>query len=297
VFTGAWSRITRAIEIVASYNIGVSLGVAEPLRIPSATCVHRPPFIFRPPWSSRKDSHSGTYGKANLFNERHNQSHTIHVLRCLLTHVRKFCKSHNPHLLNIVGIELLNEPSPPSDKVLQSWYKSAISDLQSIDPDMPLYLGECWRTAAYADFLSWHNNRSKNSPLLVLDHHLYRCFNSSDITTSAEEHTRALTDLSAPTPQMLVSVAEKIGRAGGRIVIGEWSGALNPGSLSGKPNEQKDFINAQLQVFEKYCGGWFFCRIEEIQGGVFGMQVRPGCFWISLVSKSGIWKLSTRMRC
>ena len=226
------------------------------------------------PGKQNDDSHSGTYGKANLFNDRHNQSHTIHVLRCLLTHVRRFSKSHDPPLLNVVGIELLNEPSPPSDKVLQSWYKSAISDLQSIDSNMPLYLGECWRTAAYADFLSQHNNRSKNSPLIVLDHHLYRCFTSSDIMTSAEEHTRALTDPSAPTPQMLASVAEKIGRVGGGIVIGEWSGALNPGSLSGKLNEQKDFINAQLQLFEKSCGGWFFWTYKKQNRGDTGWSFR-----------------------
>jgi len=135
---------------------------------------------------------------------------------------------------------------------------------------MPLYVGECWRTAAYADFLSSLNTPSKNSPLLVLDHHLYRCFTSSDTTTSAEEHTRALTDPSAPTPQTLASVAEKIGRAGGGIVIGEWSGALNPGSLRGKPNEQKHFINAQLQLFEKYCGGWFFWTYKKQNRGDTG---------------------------
>ncbi|KIM35755.1 glycoside hydrolase family 5 protein [Hebeloma cylindrosporum] len=256
IFAGAWARITQAIEVAASYNIGVLLD------------------LHAAPGKQNDDSHSGTYGKANLFNDRHNQSHTIHVLRCLLTQVHKFCKSHDPPLVNVVGIELLNEPSPPSDKVLQTWYKSAISDLHAIDPDMPLYMGECWRTEAYADFLSRHHEHSKNWPLTVLDHHLYRCFTYSDIVTSAEEHTKALTDLTASTPQMLASVAEKIGRAGGGIVIGEWSGALNPGSLSGKPNEQKEFINAQLQLFEKYCAGWFFWTYKKQHQGDTGWSFR-----------------------
>lgn len=73
---------------------------------------------------------------------------------------------------------------------------------------------------------------------------------------------------------MLASVAEKIGRAGGGIVIGEWSGALNPGSLTGKPNEQKDFINAQLQLFEKYCSGWFFWTYKKQYLGDTGWSFR-----------------------
>jgi len=118
------------------------------------------------------------------------------------------------------------------------------------------------------------SRQNKNSTLMVLDHHLYRCFTYSDIITPAEEHTRGLTDLSAPTPRMMASVAEKVGRAGGGIIIGEWSGALNPGSLTGKPNEQKDFINAQLQLFEKYCGGWFFWTYKKQHQGDTGWSFR-----------------------
>jgi len=225
------------------------------------------------PGKQNNDAHSGTSCKANLFNDRHNQNHTIYVLRCLLTNLRKFCKSHNPPLQNLVGIELLNEPSPPSDQALQSWYKSAILRLRSIDPDIPIYLGECWRTETYSEFLS-QNIHSKHSGLIVLDHHLYRCFTPSDITISAEQHTEALTDSSAPIPRLLARVAEKTGRAGGGIIIGEWCAALNSGSLRGKPNEQRNFVNSQLQLFEKHCGGWFFWTYKKQDRGDLGWSFR-----------------------
>ena len=155
---------------------------------------------------------------------RHNQNHTIKILQSLMNHLHQL----DPQTSNIVGIELLNEPNPPFDRVLQSWYTSAITALRSQDPTIPIYIGDCWRPESYANYIS-HNHSS--SSLTVLDHHLYRCFTSSDIHTAVSDHTRALSDDSAPIPRMLASVSEKLGRAGGGIVIGEWSGALNPGSL------------------------------------------------------------------
>ena len=44
-------------------------------------------------------------------------------------------------------------------------------------------------------------------------------------------HTHALRDDSTSTSRMLATVSKKLGRAGGGIVIGERSGALNPSSL------------------------------------------------------------------
>jgi hypothetical protein len=75
---------------------------------------------------------------------------------------------------------------------------------------------------------------------------------------------------------MLASVSEKLGRAGGGIVVGEWSGALNPGSLqrSGAEfEERRDFVSAQMALFDKYCGGWFFWTYKKEHRG------DPGWSW------------------
>lgn len=66
------------------------------------------------------------------------------------------------------------------------------------------------------------------------------------------------------------------------MIIGEWSGALNPGSLRGEPEELKNWISAQLELYERCCAGWFFwtykkehtgdkgwCFRDAVEGGVF----------------------------
>jgi glucan 1,3-beta-glucosidase len=109
----------------------------------------------------------------------------------------------------------------------------------------------------------------------VLDRRLYHCFTSSEIHTAVLDRTRALRDDSASIPQTLASVSGKLGRAGSGIVVGEWSGALNPGSLQpGAAFEgRREFVNAQLALFDKYCGGWFFWTYKKEHRG------DPGWSW------------------
>lgn len=223
------------------------------------------PDLHAAPGKQNNDAHGGTSEKANFFNGRHNQHHTIQILRSLVNSLHQVGSR-----TNVVGIELLNEPNPPSDKVLQNWYTSAITALRSEDPTIPIYIGECWRPEVYADYIS-HNHSS--SSLTVLDHHLYRCFTSSDIHTTTADHTRALRDDSASTPRMLATLSAKLGRAGGGIVVGEWSGALNPGSLQrpgAESEEKREFVSAQLALFDKYCGGYFFWTYKKERRGDTG---------------------------
>ncbi|KAF8874323.1 glycoside hydrolase family 5 protein [Gymnopilus junonius] len=243
IYRGAWSRITHAIQTAANHGMGVLID------------------LHAAPGKQNNDSHAGTSDKANFFGDPHNQRCTVRALSSLLKHLNEFAKSCDPVLCNIIGIELLNEPNPPSDKSLQQWYLDAIKHLRAIDPTIPIYLGECWRTEAYAEWLAHHP--SPLNALTVLDHHLYRCFTSSDTQTRAEDHARALVDPSAATPRILESVSEKVGRAGGGVVIGEWSGALNPASLRGGTDEQNNFIAAQLGLFERSCAGWFFWTYKK----------------------------------
>ncbi|PPQ71288.1 hypothetical protein CVT26_011938 [Gymnopilus dilepis] len=254
VYRGAWSRITRAIQSAAAHDMSVLID------------------LHAAPGKQNNDAHAGTSDRANFFGDPHNQRCTLRALRSLLTNLNAFANSCDPPLCNIIGIELLNEPNPPSDNILQQWYAGAIQELRSIDPTMPIYLGECWRTEAYAEFLAQHP--SPHDGLTVLDHHLYRCFTPSDIHTAAEDHARALSDPSAPTPRMLDNAAEKAGRAGGGVIIGEWSGALNPSSLRGVADEQRHFISAQLELFERVCAGWYFWTYKKQWQGDTGWSWR-----------------------
>ncbi|KIY50259.1 glycoside hydrolase [Fistulina hepatica ATCC 64428] len=238
VFCGAWARVTNAIVSANRYGLGVLID------------------LHAAPGKQNNDSHGGTSHPPAFFKHRHHQTHTIHVLRTLLISVNQFCQSQSPPLCNVIGIELLNEPHPPSDDALRSWYASAISELSRVDPHMPLYIGECWRPHVYADFV-----KTLNVPnMVVLDHHLYRCFTGEDIQTSAMQHARALADPGGGTRQTL-------GNIHSGVVVGEWSGALNPGSLLGEHDEKGHFIRAQLDLFENTCAGSFFWTLKKQHPG------------------------------
>ncbi|KAG6814650.1 hypothetical protein H0H93_012740, partial [Arthromyces matolae] len=252
VFSGAWGRITRAIETANKYGLGVLID------------------LHAAPGKQNNDAHAGTSEPAKFFSDKHSREQTTHVLCTLIKALHAHANSHNPPLANIIGVELLNEPAPSSDQDLQTWYISTIQAIRQIDSAIPLYIGECWRTDQYAEFAE----RNASLGPIVLDHHLYRCFTTSDISTPAHEHTRALSDPGASTPSMLTRVSEKVGRSGGGIIIGEWSGALNPGSLTGQSWEHAEYVKAQLELYERTCVGWFFWTYKKQWGGDTGWSLR-----------------------
>ncbi|KAJ7886014.1 glycoside hydrolase superfamily [Mycena leptocephala] len=261
VFSGVWVRLIQAIETAQRFGLGVLLD------------------LHAVPGKQNNDAHAGTSNPAAFFRDRRHRLHTIHVLRTFVTHLN----AHNPPLVNLVGIELLNEPHPSVDAELKNWYSTAIKDLAALDPTLPIYVGDCWKTEEYAEYIK----STPHPSLLVLDHHLYRCFTSSDISTPASAHARALTDENAHTPRMFARVAEMLDSAGAGFVVGEWSGALNPGSLTGSPDENKNYVAAQLRLYEAHCSGNFFwtykktgrhpdlgwCLRDAVEGGIFPSRV------------------------
>ncbi|KAG6873003.1 hypothetical protein C0995_004135 [Termitomyces sp. Mi166 len=252
VYSGAWSRITKAIETANRYGLGVLID------------------LHAAPGKQNKDAHSGTSDPPTFFSSSRCREHTTRVLCTLVKSLNAHANSHQPPLANLIGIELLNEPAPPSDTGLQAWYMSTIKALREIDSTIPIYLGDCWRTDEYAEFVQ---TTASLSPL-VLDHHLYRCFTASDNSTPVHEHIRVLSDPSAHTPEMFARITEKLGRAGGGFVVGEWSGGFNPDSLTGKPGEQSEYIRAQLALYEKCCAGWFFWTYKKQWEGDTGWSLR-----------------------
>lgn len=191
--------------------------------------------------------------------------HTIRVLSVLLSQLTAFTRSHDPPLPNVVGIELLNEPQPgPHNASLEGWYLDAFHALRSIDSSIPLCIGDVWMTDQYADFVS------KSAVLFViLDHHLYRCFTQQDISTPVAQHARSLSDPNEWAPQMFARVSQKLEGAGCAMIVGEWSCGLNPGSLQGVGDEdraRREYVDAQLQLYDRYCAGWFFWTYKKQYG-------------------------------
>lgn len=99
----------------------------------------------------------------------------------------------------------------------------------------------------------------KSGPV-ILDHHLYRWFTASDVRTSVQKH---IYELETTTTPHFVRLNEKLGCSSSGLIIGEWSGGLNEGSLTGTPNERRAYIDAQLRLLEEHCGGWFFWTYKK----------------------------------
>ena len=214
------------------------------------------------PGKQNPDAHSGTSNEPKFFSDRHLRTHTTQILCSLAANLARFANSHSPPLPNVIGIELLNEPRPTSDDELKKWYTATIKELRHIDGNIPIYVGDCWRIDSYAAYMNSLFDSRRISGLVALDHHLYRCFTDSDIHTSANEHARALRDR---MPDVFSRVAEKLGRVHGGLVVGEWSAALNPGSLMGEEDEVKNYVSAQLELYERYCAGWYFWTYKKEQ--------------------------------
>ncbi|CAL1698881.1 unnamed protein product [Somion occarium] len=273
VFEGAWNRITSAIATANRYGLGVLVD------------------LHAAPGKQNRDAHSGTSSHETQFFTKSNMKHTTDVLVVLLEHLTRFAQSHDPSLHNLVGIELLNEPAPGSNNsALEKWYIDTSRALHRIDAQIPIYIGDSWMTDQYAGFIE----RQANSiPFLVLDHHLYRCFTQGDGKTSAEQHVNHLSDPNAGTPQMFARVSQKLAGAGGALVVGEWSGALNPGSLHGVGNDievRRRFVGAQLALYERYCAGWYFWTYKKERSGDKGWSFRDAV-------AAGVFPSATGLKC
>ncbi|EKM57736.1 glycoside hydrolase family 5 protein [Phanerochaete carnosa HHB-10118-sp] len=280
VYQGAWSRITNAIQTANGYGLGVLIGESFG-------------HLHAAPGKQNRDAHAGTSGELRFYNKA-NKQHTIYVLTVLAGHLSSLCRSSDPALPNILGIELLNEPQ--HDPSLDRWYLDAIRAVRSVDPSIPVYIGDSWMTDQYANFIESHAN---TIPFTVLDHHLYRCFTQDDTSTSASQHAHNLRDPNAGTPQIFARVSQKLQGAGGALVVGEWSGALNPGSLRGIGDDtgvRREYLAAQLALYEQYCAGYFFWTYKKEQPGDKGWSLRDAVAAGVFPSRVGLSKRDVVLR-
>ena len=76
---------------------------------------------------------------------------------------------------------------------------------------------------------------------------------------------------------MFARVSQKLQGAGSALVVGEWSGALNSSSLVGVEDEiqaRKEFVTAQLALYEKFTAGYYFWTYKKQHPGDKGWSLR-----------------------
>jgi glucan 1,3-beta-glucosidase len=261
VYQGAWTRITNAIALAAKYDLGVLLGKFKSSA--ELDCTNQRPDLHAAPGKQNNDAHAGAPGPAQFLKHKKNMKNTTNILKILLQQVSSFARSHS--LDNVVGIELINEPaSDGQHEALEAWYVDTIRELRTIDATIPLVIGDSWWTDHYAEFI-----HKAGLPGVILDHHLYRCFTEGDGKKGAAQHAHELTDPQNGAVKGLGAAADKLAESGGALIVGEWSAALNPGSLPGGGQQvelKRQYVDAELALFERVCAGWFYWTYKK-EGG------------------------------
>ncbi|WFD34571.1 hypothetical protein MCUN1_001412 [Malassezia cuniculi] len=151
---------------------------------------------------------------------------------------------------NVVGIQLLNEPQ--DNTKLWTWYGNTMDAMRKVNShaeSLPLYFHDAFMTEKGAAFAG---NRTD---FVVQDMHSYFVFTNSDRSTSAQKHTTNIEGSYQKSLQKLAKTAR------GNFIIGEWSCALNPQSLTSSSDKTKstaEFCQAQVESYGKAAAGYFF---------------------------------------
>ncbi|KZT36647.1 glycoside hydrolase [Sistotremastrum suecicum HHB10207 ss-3] len=231
---GAWDRIMKAINTAASYGLGVLVD------------------LHAAPGGQNTQPHSGTSsGQAKLWGNATNQA------RCLSALIFLVQKLSN--IDNVIGLELLNEPS--NGNYLAGWYIDTIKELRKYSSDFPIYIHDGFDPAYYAKFVGSHTDLG----YVVQDTHFYRCFSASDTAKSSDAIIQqVITD----TTGFWASMASW---SKGRLIVGEWSAALADSSLKQSTrvfdSSRGYFAYVQLAMFKAdVAAGWMFWTVKKESG-------------------------------
>jgi len=156
---------------------------------------------------------------------------------------------------NVVGLELLNEPK--NENSLQGWYESTLKDVRAVaGNDFPVYVSDAWDMQWYSQWVG------RRPDFVVLDHHLYRCFDQADKGLTGPQHAEKL------KCEFGHKLAEWTKAANGALVVGEWSAGLDdsclpPDTSAGERDAHKRaWVAAQLDVFSTATAGYWFWTLK-----------------------------------
>ena len=228
VYTNAWARVLRAISWAAKYGLGVLVD------------------LHGAPGSQNGQAHAGTSdGQQNLFDDPTNIQLTINVL----TYLTQQLVTIN----NVVGIEILNEPSNVDS--LPSFYTNALSTLRQVSPEaatFPFYINDAYDLQRFADYISTRQD------FVVLDHHSYFVFDSTDENTPVPQVTSEFVPGQGTVSDQLLSASSEDNR---NIVVEEWSCALSSQSLANATDAdeaRREFCTGQMESYANATAGWGF---------------------------------------
>ncbi|PWN27962.1 glycoside hydrolase [Jaminaea rosea] len=224
VYSNSWKYVARAIRWAAKYDIGVLIDLHGAYG------------------SQNGNDHSGITGQGVQFYTDTNMDLTKGLLTWLSWEIAD--------VTNVIGIQLLNEPQ--DNTKLWPWYNETMDAMRqssSYAKSLPLYFHDAFNMAKGAKFVSQRDD------FVVQDYHSYFVYTSSDTSLSAQGHTSQIQG----SLQTKFTKQSGIGRR--NMIVGEWSCALAPSSLSGSSNKDADtatYCAAQMNMYANTTSGYHY---------------------------------------
>jgi glucan 1,3-beta-glucosidase len=195
------------------------------------------------PGSQNGWDHSGRSGPINWPKDPQNIKETLRVLE-------SFAQKYGGHPA-LYGIELLNEPRPEVPiEILQQFYQDGYARIrQHTGPGVAVVIHDSFRPLVWKEFM-----QEPSFENVILDTHLYQCFDKKDRSRSALEQLAFALDRNTTLGQMQ---REEL-----PTLVGEWSLSLPDRAMSGLSSLQvesttRGYADAQLLNYEG-TRGWFF---------------------------------------
>ncbi|CEH14860.1 hypothetical protein CBOM_02676 [Ceraceosorus bombacis] len=224
VYARSWRYVARAINWAAKYDMGVLVDLHGAYG------------------SQNGQPHSGlSDGNIEFYND-YNMGLTTDLLVWLAKEISD--------VTNVIGIQLLNEPQDRPN--LWPWYRKAMDAMRAASPEaktVPLYFHNAFNLDKGSQFTATRKD------FVVQDHHAYYVYTSSDQSTTAKGHTKALNGGITTWFNKNSDISRR------NLIVGEWSCALAPSSLAKSSTPQQDqtaFCEAQRKLYTDATAGWAF---------------------------------------
>lgn len=251
IYQNAWGFVMEIVRRCSERGIGVLLDV------------------HALPGGANPGEHSGTNsGKAEFYA---NRKYKNLATECICFIAKETCKTEG-----IAGVQIVNEAEWGAPG-LYDWYDDVLREVASIDQSVPIYISDGWdlnRGATWSQSKNVVGSRYVNP--VVIDTHLYWCFNDADQQKSPQQITDEVWTKLAELDGKDGSVAD---RGAVQVIIGEYSCVLGDSSWAKGGSEPKEelarkFGNAQCRRYQQRTGGSFFWtyRMDWMDGGEWGFK-------------------------
>lgn len=238
-YVGGIEYVDRAFEWAARYNLGIVLD------------------LHGAPGSQNGNDHSGRIGDIT-WNAPENRAKSLHTIERLAERY----KGRN----NLIGIELLNEPSWLNKRrVLQNYYANGYDIVRKhCGTNVSVIVADAFHPKKWKRVMQDSKYQARQ-----LDVHLYQVFNKKDKKLSLAKH---IDKVNSDWRTLLAKVSKRW-----PIMVGEWSVALDSSTFKGMSKSAQQaayraYGSTQLELFETYAASWFYWTYKTESGGAWSYR-------------------------